>query len=80
MSERSQRQSSINQSLRILNNLHKDTLKALAESERRELEFELEMAEVIWQKVKGIPIPESYSIADRLHILERYWHRAMEKE
>ena len=41
------------------------------------LEFDLSMAEVIWQKVKGISIPESYSQADRLHILERYWHRAM---
>lgn len=43
-------------------------------------EFMLEMAEVIWQKVKGIPIPEDYSEDDRLHIFERYWHRAMDRE
>lgn len=50
------------------------------DNEVKALNFDLEMAEVIWQKVKGIPIPESYSVKDRLHILQRYWHRAMEKE
>lgn len=43
-------------------------------------EFMLKMAEVVWMKVKGYPIPESYSEEDRLSIFERYWHRAMEKE
>lgn len=60
--------------------LHKETLEALAESERKELQFDLEMAEIVWQKVKGYPIPDSYSIEDKLSILERYWTRAMEKE
>lgn len=50
------------------------------DKETKAITFDLEMAEVIWQKVKGISIPESYSVADRLHILQRYWHRAMEKE
>lgn len=43
-------------------------------------EFDLHMAEVVWQKVKGYPIPDCYSESDRLSILERYWHRAIEKE
>ena len=43
-------------------------------------QFDLEMAELIWLKVKGIKIPEEYSEEDRLSILERYWHRAMNKE
>lgn len=45
-----------------------------------EIAFEVEMAEVIWLKVKGISVPESYSLEDRLGILDRYWHRAMNKE
>lgn len=51
----------------------------LAEIEKKELKFELEMAEEIWMKVKGIPIPDSYSEADRLSIFERYYHRAVAK-
>ena len=43
-------------------------------------EFDLMMAEVVWQKCKGYPIPECFSKEDRLSILERYWTRAMEKE
>lgn len=42
--------------------------------------FDLEMAEVVWMKVKGYPIPDCYSVKDRLEILQRYWHRAIEKE
>ena len=51
-----------------------------SEKEQKQLQFELEMAEVVWLKVKGYSIPECYSIEDRLSILSRYWHRAMEKE
>jgi hypothetical protein len=40
-------------------------------------EFTLEMAEHVWQKVKGYPIPDSYSEEDRLSIFERYYHRAV---
>lgn len=43
-------------------------------------EFMLEMAEIVWQRIKGISIPDCYSEDDRLHIFERYWHRAIEKE
>jgi hypothetical protein len=62
--------------LKVLNELHGDTLKALAESERKDKEFRLMMAEEIWMMVKGVSIPDSYSEADRLHIFERYYHRA----
>ena len=48
--------------------------------EERNREFDLEMAEHIWRRIKGVPIPDSYSEADRLHILSRYWTRAMDRE
>ncbi len=40
-------------------------------------DFNLKMAEVVWQKVKGYPIPGCYSEEDRLGIFERYYHRAV---
>jgi hypothetical protein len=46
----------------------------------KEKKFLLEMAEIVWLKVKGYPIPDCYSEKDRLEILDRYWVRAMEKE
>ena len=60
-----------------VNEDHRETLEALAESERKDLEHTLEMAEHVWQKVKGYPIPESYSVEDRLSIFDRYYHRAV---
>jgi hypothetical protein len=45
-------------------------------AEQLDREFTLEMAEHVWQKVKGYPIPECYSEEDRLSIFERYYHRA----
>ena len=63
--------------MQIINEQHRETLEALAESERKDLEHTLEMAEHVWQKVKGYPIPESYSVEDRLSIFERYYHRAV---
>lgn len=72
--------SDIKKHLKIINEVHGDTLRQLAESERKDLEFDLEMAEMVWMKVKGYPIPDCYSIEDRLGILERYWHRAMNSE
>jgi 5-methylcytosine-specific restriction endonuclease McrBC GTP-binding regulatory subunit McrB len=62
--------------MQIINEEHKETLEALADSERKDREHTLEMAEHVWQKVKGYPIPESYSEEDRLSIFERYYHRA----
>ena len=46
-------------------------------AEQLDREFTLEMAEHVWQKVKGYPIPDSYSEEDRLSIFERYYHRAV---
>ena len=53
--------------MQIINEEHRETLEALAESERkdRDREFTLEMAEHVWQKVKGYPIPDCYSEEDR---------------
>ena len=42
-----------------------------------EKKFMLEMAEHVWQKCKGYPIPDCYSEEDRLSIFERYYHRAV---
>jgi hypothetical protein len=74
-------QTKIKDALKIVNEIHEETLKALAESERKERDrkFMLEMAEDVWQKCKGIPIPECYSEEDRLSIFERYYHRAVAK-
>ena len=67
----------IAKALQIINEMHRDTLEALAESERKDREHTLEMAEHVWQKVKGYPIPECYSEEDRLSIFDRYYHRAV---
>jgi hypothetical protein len=40
-------------------------------------EWCLSMAEDIWMKVKGYPIPDCYSKKDKLEIFERYYHRAI---
>lgn len=77
MNETNQRRDLIEASLKVLNEMHKETLEALVESERKDLEFRLLMAEDVWMKVKGYPIPDSYSVEDRLSIFERYYHRAV---
>lgn len=46
---------------------------------QKDKEYMLEIANDIWQKCKGIDIPESYSEEDRLGIFERYYHRAVAK-
>jgi glucose-6-phosphate isomerase len=51
-------------------------IEQLSQAELKDREITLEMAEHVWQKVKGYPIPESYSEEDRLSIFERYYHRA----
>ena len=55
-------------------------VEALKEAQllaERDKQFTLEMAEHVWQKVKGYPIPDCYSEEDRLSIFERYYHRAV---
>ena len=71
------RKTKIKEALEIINETHHETLEALAESERKDREITLEMAEHVWQKVKGYPIPDSYPEEDRIGIFERYYHRAV---
>ncbi len=54
-----------------------ETLKIAQMKEQKDKEFHLMMAEDVWLQVKGYPIPECYSEADRLDIFERYYHRAV---
>ena len=72
-------QTKIKDALETINEMHEETLRALAESERKERDrkFMLEMADEIWRKGKGIPVPEDYSEEDRLSIYDRYYHRAV---
>lgn len=53
-----------------------ENLKLAQQKEQRDKEFLLSMAEIVWLQVKGYPIPDCYSEADRLDIFERYYHRA----
>ena len=39
-----------------------------------------DLANTIWHKIKGIPIPDRYTDEDCSAIVKRYWHRAMESE
>ena len=52
-------------------------LMQMADQTERDRKFQLEMAEDVWLKVKGYPIPDSYSEEDRLSIFDRYYHRAV---
>lgn len=55
----------------------KEKINNISESEKKDIEFRLAMADEVWMKVKGIPIPDCYSEEDRLGIFERYYHRAV---
>lgn len=39
-----------------------------------------EIANIIWLKMKGVPIPENYTDEECEDIINHYWHRAMERE
>lgn len=39
-----------------------------------------EIANVIWNKMKGCNVPDSYTEKDCDDILKKYWHKAMESE
>lgn len=39
-----------------------------------------EMASIIWRKIKGRELPDSYLEAEVDGIIARYWHRAMDSE
>lgn len=39
-----------------------------------------QIANVIWIKIKGKTVPQNYTDKDCEDIVKRYWHRAMESE
>ena len=45
-----------------------------------DIDFNREIANVIWLKLKGRSLPDSYKDKEVSEILARYWHRAMESE
>ena len=38
------------------------------------------LAEIIWKKVKGTNLPNSFSEKDYDWIIKKYWHRGMEND
>jgi hypothetical protein len=44
------------------------------------MNFYREVANVIWFKLKGVKVPESYDDDECKRIVDRYWHKAMESE
>ena len=43
-------------------------------------EFQREIADIIWWKIKGKPLPPEYKEQEVEGIWRRYWHKAMESE
>lgn len=39
-----------------------------------------EVADIIWKKLKGRSVPDTYSEKEIEDIVTKYWHRAMESE
>lgn len=39
-----------------------------------------DIANAIWLKLKGKPVPDTYSDKECEDILKKYWHKAMESE
>lgn len=48
--------------------------------EKKTEEWDREVANVIWQKLKGKYVPKEYTYKECRDILKRYWHKAMESE
>ncbi len=42
--------------------------------------WERQIANIIWNKLKGKDLPDHYSDVEVKNILDRYWHKAMESE
>jgi len=55
----------------------KEKINNISESEKKDIEFKLKMADAIWIIVKGFPIPDCYSEEDRWGIFDGYYHRAV---
>jgi hypothetical protein len=60
-----------------MNDKNQNQSSTEASSKDSSKQFDLQMAEHVWMKVKGYPIPDSYSEEDRLDIFQRYYHRAV---
>ena len=43
-------------------------------------DFDRELANTIWMKVKDNPLPKNYDNNQVQGMIKRYWHRAMESE
>ena len=43
-------------------------------------DFDRQLANTIWMKIKNKPLPESYDNSQVEGIIKRYWHRAIESE
>lgn len=39
-----------------------------------------EIATIIWKVMKGIKLPNNYTEKDITEIINKYWHRAIERE
>ena len=49
-------------------------------TEQEQKQWNREIANIIWLKIKGVTVPESYTDRQIEDVLSRYWHRAMEKD
>lgn len=57
-----------------------EKLNNTTEISSSEKKFNNETSQIIWNKLKGKNIPESYSDKDKEDIVKKYWHKAMESE
>jgi hypothetical protein len=48
--------------------------------EKQNKEFLRSVADQIWRKIKGVPLPKEYTDQDVVSIWSRYWHKVMESE
>jgi len=48
--------------------------------ESNDSKWNRDIANIIWRKLKGINVPDSYTDKEVADILARYWHRASESE
>lgn len=49
-------------------------------NDQAENEFMRKIADQIWQKIKGKPLPATYTANDVEGVWRRYWHKVMESE
>ena len=54
--------------------------KNLDDKVAADAKFQREIADIIWWKIKGKPLPTEYREQEVEGIWRRYWHKAMESE